>query len=82
MEKNERKPFDEFKVNDQQKEIIKALIEQSFSTKNLTNMYIGALKVLSDESNPDRIHQSAHSLRELVYYMTDHINVATKILIM
>ena len=78
MEKNERKPFDEFKVNDRQKEIIKALIEQSFSTKNLANMYIGALKVLSDKSNPDRIHQSAHSLRELVYYMTNHIEVATK----
>ncbi|GAG67135.1 unnamed protein product, partial [marine sediment metagenome] len=79
MEKKERKPFEDFKVNDRQKEIIKVLIEQSFSTKNLANMYIGALKVLNDESNPDSIHQSAHSLRELVYYMTDHIEVATKI---
>ncbi|KKL09886.1 hypothetical protein LCGC14_2561380 [marine sediment metagenome] len=35
MEKNERKPLEAFKVNDRQKEIIKALIEQSFSTKNL-----------------------------------------------
>ena len=78
MEKNESKPFEEFKVNNRQNEIIKALIEQSFSTKNLANMYIGALKVLVDDSNPDRIHQSAHSLRELVYYMTDHIKVATK----
>ena len=78
MENKENIPSEKFKVNERQKEIIKRLIEQSFSTKNLANMYIGALKVLNDASNPDGIHQSAHSLRELVYYMTDHINTATK----
>ena len=78
MEKNKTKTLEKFNVNERQKEIIKALIDQSFTTKNLANMYIGALKVLGDDLNPDRIHQSAHSLRELIGYMTDHIKVATK----
>ena len=67
-----------FNVSQRQKEIIKGLIEQSFSTKNLANMYIGALKVLNDDSNPERIYQSAHSLRELVKNMTAHIEIATE----
>lgn len=78
MEYKKKKTSEDFKVNERQKEIIKCLIEQSFSTKDLANMYIGALKVLNDESNPERIHQSAHSLRELVFYMTDHIKIVTK----
>ncbi len=69
--------FKDFRTTDQQKEIIKALTEQSFSTKNLANMYIGALKVLQDESNPERIYQSALSLRELGSNITSHLKEAT-----
>lgn len=78
MDRFEKLFSEDFKVNERQKTIIKGLMEQTFSTKNLANMYIGALKVLSNKSNPERRYQSAHSLRELVYYMTDHIKVATK----
>jgi len=78
MENKDANISKDLKVNQRQKEIIRGLIEQSFSTKNLANMYIGALKVLNDESNPERIHQSAHSLRELVKNMTAHIEISTE----
>ncbi len=77
MEEEQNIIFKDFRTTDQQKEIIKALTEQSFSTKNLAKMYIGALKVLQDESNPEHIHQSAHSLRELGGYITSHLKEAT-----
>ncbi len=78
MEKNERKPFDEFQVNDRQKTIIKGLMEQKFSTKNLTDMYIGALKVLKDKTNPERYNQSALSLRELVKNLTSETEILNR----
>jgi hypothetical protein len=36
----------------------------------LGRMYDGALKVLADKSNLDRIAQSAHSMREITYFLT------------
>ena len=77
MEEEQNIILKDFRTTDQQKEIIKALTEQSFSTINLADMYIGALKVLQDESNPEHIHQSAHSLRELGGYITSHLKEAT-----
>ena len=32
-----------------------------------SEMFLGALRVLGDERNPDRIAQAAHSLREILY---------------
>ena len=78
MEEKDSRIFKDFKVDNRQKEIVKALIGQNFSTINLANMYIGALKVLQDKSNPDRIHQSAHSLRELGRYITSHLKETTR----
>ncbi|KKL92524.1 hypothetical protein LCGC14_1883820, partial [marine sediment metagenome] len=77
MEEEQNIILKDFRATDQQKEIIKALTEQSFSTKSLADMYIGALKVQQDKSNPENIYQSAHSLRELGRCITSHLKEAT-----
>ena len=41
---------------------------------NAGSIYIGSLAVLENESNPDRISQSAHSIREVVAIITRKID--------
>jgi len=69
---------EKFHLNERQIHVIKALKERSIGRKDLANMYIGGLKVLLDKSNPDRFHQSAHSLRELVGCLTDDVKVVSE----
>jgi len=69
---------DEFQLNQRQKIIIEALRERSIGKRNLADMYIGGLKVLINKYNPEKYSQSAHSLRELVSYLTDDIEVISK----
>lgn len=78
MENNSGSFKEDFHLNERQIQIIKALRERSVGRINLANMYIGGLKVLLDKSNPDRFYQSAHSLRELVGYLTNDVEVITK----
>lgn len=61
-----------------QKEVIKCLSELTFTTQNLAEMYIGALKALLNKSNPERIYQCAHSLREFGKHLVDHIESISK----
>jgi len=56
-------PLYSFNPSDQQQAIIRSLSEKS---TELAYIYIGTLRVLIDRKNPDRFHQSAHSIRELI----------------
>ena len=49
-----------------QKENLEALMGLEFSGWSLCEMYLGAIRVLDNPNNPDRIPQAAHSLRELL----------------
>jgi len=69
---------EEFHLSQRQQTIIEALRERSIGHKNLADMYMGGLKALLDKSNPEKYTQSAHSLRELVSYLTDDIEVISK----
>lgn len=63
----------EFQLNQRQETIIEALRERSIGKKDLADMYIGGILALLNKNNPERYSQSAHSLRELVGYLTDQI---------
>lgn len=54
------------KLKDHQIRLIRYLTAAFQDRKPFADYYHGALKVLADENNPDRIAQSAHSLRELL----------------
>ena len=68
----------QIKLNSIQQSIFERLREQTISSKNLKDMYISALVVLNNKYNPERYHQSAHSLRELTYYLTDNIEIPSE----
>ena len=55
-----------FLPSEPQRAIIRGLSRKS---EELAEMYIGALRVLLDNQNPDRLYQSAHSIRELMEKM-------------
>ena len=42
---------------------------------SIAKIYQGALVVLENKNNPDRIHQSAHSLRETINRLVGHIKI-------
>ncbi len=65
----------ELNWSEKQIKIIKAL--KRYSDK-LLKMYVGAIITLDNEKNPERIYQSAHSLRELGYYLTDEVKSIAK----
>ena len=68
---------EKLKLNPIQQSIIDRLREQTISDKNLKDIYLGALIVLNNESNPERFHHAAHSLRELTYYLTNNIEISS-----
>lgn len=70
-----KKLKEDLKLEERQKVIYNNLSKQNFTPKNLAGMYYGALKVLKDRSNPERYFQAAHSLRELGFYLTDHVEI-------
>lgn len=53
-----------------------ALVEKN---EHLGNMYIGALTALQNDSNPERLSQVAHSLRELMEKMPAYMNLPVKV---
>jgi hypothetical protein len=57
-----------FELNPQQQRIFERLA--NIDTK-LARMYEGGLRVLLDESNPERIALSAHSMRESTYHLSN-----------
>lgn len=63
----------DIKYSKRQLDILKILGEQTFSEKILSKMYLGAIMVKDYNENPEAIYQAAHSLRELTWYMTDHL---------
>lgn len=63
----------EIKFTKRQLDVLKILREQTFSVKNLSNMYLGAILVKDFTEDPEAINQAAHSLRELTGYMTYHL---------
>lgn len=46
--------------------------------KKLADMYLGALRVLADEHNPDRLALAAHAMRELMEKLARYLDVPTK----
>jgi len=65
--------MENIKYTDRQLDILKILNNQTFSQKNLSKMYQGAIMVKNYHENPDSIYQAAHSLRELTDYTTKHL---------
>ncbi len=65
--------MENIKYTDRQINILKILKNQTFSQKNLADMYQGAIMAKNYHENPDSIYQAAHSLRELTDYMTKHL---------
>ena len=63
-------------LSSQQRALFEALMEENIS---LGHMYIGALTVLANESNPEHLHQAAHSLRELLEKLPDYKDFPVKI---
>lgn len=54
-------------LGERQKELYSQFIDfHEEIGKELANIYLGAIKAISDTSNPDRFAQSAHSCRELM----------------
>lgn len=59
-------------LTDQQSKLLR--IFESLSPE-IAQMYYGALRVLSDESNPDRLALAAHGIREIIEKMPKHFDV-------
>jgi len=55
-----------FELTTTQQEVSKRLRDID---ADLSKMYLGGLRVLLDESNPDRIAQSSHSMREITNHL-------------
>ena len=53
-------------LTQQQKDVVRALQGRENDRYPLSQWYLGALYVLDNQRNPDRIAQAAHSLRELL----------------
>jgi len=64
------------KLNEIQKTIWENLTRIS---QKLASMYLGSLKVISDKTNPDRIAQAAHSLREIIIHLKENFDVPSKL---
>ena len=63
---------DEFVLTDQQLELYEALSEKS---EKAGAWYRGALVALSNDNNPERFVQAAHSIRELIKNLHKFIDV-------
>ena len=64
-----------FQLEPHQGEILKGLMSMN---KALGLMYLGALRVLHDGRNPDRLALAAHSMRELMEKLPRHPNTEVK----
>jgi hypothetical protein len=64
---------DQIALSPFQQQVFDALSERS---DQLARMYLGAIAVLQQSSNPDRFPQSAHSLRELMEKAPQYLDLA------
>lgn len=62
-------------LDGQQKALYDALLSKN---SLLADMYLGALMVLKDETNPDRFSLSAHNMRELMAKAPSYMDVELK----
>lgn len=58
--------FEPLRLTPQQQRVLEAIKDTETEKYPLSEWYLGALYTLYNEQNPDRIAQTAHSLRELV----------------
>ena len=52
-------------LNDNQRKVWETLNEKEYQKWPLSSFYLGAIRVIDNQNNPDRFAQAAHSLREL-----------------
>jgi len=86
MEGNAEGPEDQriiFQLSGKQRVLYDALCERDTQLTNepgkkLADMYLGALRVLADEYNPDRLSLAAHGIRELLEKLARYLNVPTQ----
>src|SRR5437899_2193313 len=62
----------ELRLTDQQLFLQRVLAERDITAEAL---YVGALRVLADEENPDRLALAAHGLRELIGGLPRYFNL-------
>jgi hypothetical protein len=67
--------FQPLELFGQQQTLYEALIDKD---ERLARMYLGSLRVLSDNQNPDRLALVAHGLRELMEKLPRYLNVPIK----
>lgn len=65
----------ELKLNETQRKIRDVLSQDPYKLKNLDTIYIGARKVILDESNPERYYQCAYSLNDLILNLINEIEI-------
>lgn len=65
-----------FQLSGKQRALHQALGEQD---ERLANFYLGALTVLADSSNPDRLPLAAHGLRELLEKIPIYLELPVKV---
>jgi hypothetical protein len=61
-----------FILNSQQQTLFNALLEKDAS---LARIYLGAIRVLGDDGNPDRIALASHNIRELINLLPRYLGV-------
>lgn len=61
-------------LSGQRRAVLDALSEQD---RRLADMYAGALHVIGQSSNPERLPQAAHSIRELIEKLPRYLDVPT-----
>lgn len=62
-------------LNSQQQTLFNALLEKDDS---LARIYLGAIRVLGDDSNPDRVALASHNIRELINLLPRYLGVDIK----
>jgi hypothetical protein len=72
-----------FQLSGKQRVLYDALCERDTQLANetgkkLADMYLGALRALADEHNPDRLSLAAHGIRELMEKLARYLDVPTK----
>ncbi len=64
-----------FILNSQQQTLFNVLLEKDGS---LARIYLGAIRVLKDDGNPDRIALASHNLRELLQRIPRYLGVDSR----
>lgn len=66
-------------LSDQQQLFYKVLLEQdrpsTGRSRSLSDIYVGAIRVLEDDKNPHRVSQAAYGMRELMDRLEQHLGI-------